>query len=318
MVRVTDSEHDQRAYVSGSVQACIRDFLRGLSDGDLGIVELRSVNVERDIAHLRNTIVIWFQLGPRDDVRHIHCRHVIPNDMVDELIGFVYSTYWSVLEDERFERPIDNQIRVLEELMNAYHRTNAFIPAAMVQRLHELHRRRMEHRGRERHAMADVRERHDQQETDRRANGRRPSDYVFPFPSIDGGRYSKEVTDRATATLRRLLTDEQRGDFDKDKSFFAVGNASGRTYHITHGRQQNVFVCYGTRMDILKGRTGYERGLCFLTEGGLCSEDVMLAQKLVIECNEAEAMKKGRPFTAPRTRYGVSVRAGSAVTLYNM
>lgn len=82
---------------------------------------------------------------------------------------------------------------------------------------------------------------------------------------------------RAKALLLSSLTEEQAQQYDKDKSFIVIGHKTKRKYRVRHGRAGNV--------DLLDGNRVRHR-LCAHPELNVPDQDTMLAQKLMIECNE--------------------------------
>jgi hypothetical protein len=102
------------------------------------------------------------------------------------------------------------------------------------------------------------------------------------------GSADPEVEARGLALLKENLTPMQRAMYDKHTYFEVIGSHSGKTYRIRHGRQMNI--------DEL-GKDGTKvMGWCFLPSGGLCAGDVMLGQKIAIECDERAALKVANKF----------------------
>lgn len=88
---------------------------------------------------------------------------------------------------------------------------------------------------------------------------------------------------RARALLREALARWQQNDFNATRSFRVVG-ASGRTYRIDPMRHRNVKVL---------GKAGIEWVLCASpADEELPVEDVMLAQKLLLETDELEFLRR--------------------------
>jgi hypothetical protein len=131
--------------------------------------------------------------------------------------------------------------------------------------------------------------------------GRRNAPYYAPRfnPNIAEGIYvpttspdylpTNEAEKRGIDLLKRYLTKEQREDFERSRNFKVVGNHTKKTYLITYGRQMNIQPL---------GRDGKPDGttMCFLTVGGLCIGDTMLAQKLSLENDEKETLKVANIF----------------------
>ncbi len=93
---------------------------------------------------------------------------------------------------------------------------------------------------------------------------------------------------RGIELLKQHLSPEQLAQYESQLYFDVVGSMTGKKYRIHHGRASNVFRLSKTNIP--------ECGYCFLTEGGLCEGDVMLAQKLALECNEPAALKVANQF----------------------
>lgn len=86
---------------------------------------------------------------------------------------------------------------------------------------------------------------------------------------------------RARNLLRRCLSPGQRHDFDRRRAFTVQG-ASGRLYRIGHGSSVNV--------EALGAAGEVEYRLC-AGPAGLPIPAVMLAQKLMLESQEAEFLR---------------------------
>jgi hypothetical protein len=82
--------------------------------------------------------------------------------------------------------------------------------------------------------------------------------------------------------LFSCLNEEQREMMRTQKKFRIVSN-KGNIFEIRHGRMHNIF-----RLD-LQGNAVEE--WCVLPQGELAPGDVMLAQKLGLECDEDDVAK---------------------------
>jgi hypothetical protein len=89
---------------------------------------------------------------------------------------------------------------------------------------------------------------------------------------------------RAKRLLREWLTHDQREQFDTQGYFEVTGSQSCRQYRIHYGGTANV-----QELDI-QGKP--ITGLCFVPEGQLEPADVMLAQKIALETNEAQTLRR--------------------------
>jgi len=116
-------------------------------------------------------------------------------------------------------------------------------------------------------------------------------DFADAFGWPYGG--DPEADARGIKLLRENLTKAQLAQYDAKKYFDVTGSATGKTYRIKHGRQQNI---------IEYNDDGKAVALwCFLPTGGLCAGDCMLAQKVALETDEKGALKIANRFhtTAP-------------------
>ncbi len=104
---------------------------------------------------------------------------------------------------------------------------------------------------------------------------------------------SKEATDKAWALLLDNLDDTQRDSLAETGRFFVTGGKTGLTYGISKGTQMNVWI---------EGMDDPQCGRCFTVPGGLPEGDVMLAQKLALECDEEAAMAVANSFTPTHKR----------------
>ena len=93
---------------------------------------------------------------------------------------------------------------------------------------------------------------------------------------------------RSLQLLREWLSPAQRAQF-ADKGYFEViGGDTGRQYRIYAGASTNV-----CEVDEKGHPTG---GLCFMPRGDLPVGDVMLSQKIALECCENRALEVARRF----------------------
>jgi hypothetical protein len=93
---------------------------------------------------------------------------------------------------------------------------------------------------------------------------------------------------RGLRLLRSWLSPEQRAQFDATRYFEVTGCDSGKRYRIHHGVVTNVH-----EMDA----AGCPKvGWCFAPVGHLVAGDVMLAQKIALETNEAGALAAANAF----------------------
>jgi hypothetical protein len=105
------------------------------------------------------------------------------------------------------------------------------------------------------------------------------------------GRYkARQATRdaRGIRLLRRWLSTEQRAQFDASRCFDVIGCHTGRRYRIRYGRATNVHEIDDAGRPIV--------GWCFVPSGDLVAGDVMLAQKLALETNEAAALEVANRF----------------------
>ena len=98
---------------------------------------------------------------------------------------------------------------------------------------------------------------------------------------------------RSLRLLRSWLSSQQRVQFDTQGYFDVVGCDTGKRYRIRRGMSANVH-----EIDEY-GRLG--PGRCFVPLGGLPHGDVMLAQKIALETDEARALNIANSFPRPAT-----------------
>lgn len=106
----------------------------------------------------------------------------------------------------------------------------------------------------------------------------------FMDPAVFAPRWSEEAIAKGWELLRSNLDPDQLAEFEEKKYFHCIGGTTGHFYRITEGSQQNVYV-----IDPESGKATV--GQCFLPVGDLVIGDVMLAQKVALELNEAEALR---------------------------
>jgi hypothetical protein len=92
---------------------------------------------------------------------------------------------------------------------------------------------------------------------------------------------------RSMELLLMFLSDEQRAQFLAEKRFKVIGGFSGTTYIINWGRSMNIEVQSG----MLSGTK-----LCCYPREQLPVPDVMLAQKMWLETDELEFVRKANKF----------------------
>lgn len=93
---------------------------------------------------------------------------------------------------------------------------------------------------------------------------------------------------RSLQLLRKWLSPAQRAQFAGKGYFEVIGGETGRQYRIYAGGSTNV-----CEVD----EKGYPtRGLCFMPRGDLPIGDVMLSQKIALECCENRALQVARMF----------------------
>lgn len=93
----------------------------------------------------------------------------------------------------------------------------------------------------------------------------------------------REARGRSEQLLLRNLSPGQRRQYETRGSFDVTGGASGKRYRVLQGHQLNV-----EELDAAGRRV---RLWCFMPEGGVPVEDIMLAQKLALELFENDALR---------------------------
>jgi len=90
------------------------------------------------------------------------------------------------------------------------------------------------------------------------------------------------IEQRARELLKQNLSPSQRDQYDRHRYFDVIGNSTGRRYRIHQAYQMNV--------EELSPAGKRARLLCFTPQGHLPICDVMLAQKIALECFELDAL----------------------------
>lgn len=94
--------------------------------------------------------------------------------------------------------------------------------------------------------------------------------------------WDAETEQRGQQLLRAWLSPEQRECFERNSFFEVTGSGTGKRYRIRYGKTYNV--------DELDARGNVIQRLCFTPNDCLCQGDVMLAQKIALECDEGSAL----------------------------
>ena len=79
------------------------------------------------------------------------------------------------------------------------------------------------------------------------------------------------------------LTPEQKQQYDRFGYFEVIGSKTGKRYRICHATSRNVY-------EIVK-QNQLGAGHCFVPSGTLVAEDCMVAQKIMLENREDEALR---------------------------
>ena len=120
--------------------------------------------------------------------------------------------------------------------------------------------------------------------------------YLTGLGRIFSSENSSEA--RGLRLLRSWLSPEQRAQFDATRYFEVTGCDSGKRYRIHHGVVTNVHEMDGA---------GHSKvGWCFAPVGHLVAGDVMLAQKIALETNEAGALAAANAFLPRETPSNMS------------
>ena len=92
-----------------------------------------------------------------------------------------------------------------------------------------------------------------------------------------------EPSTRDSSSYWRILSPEQSRQYDRFGYFDVLGSRTGKRYRICHGTSRNVNEL------VEQNRLG--AGRCFLPSGNLVAGDCMLAQKIMLENCEEEALR---------------------------
>jgi hypothetical protein len=99
---------------------------------------------------------------------------------------------------------------------------------------------------------------------------------------VDPGR-SEEAELKGKQLLFENLTHEQKQQYDRFGYFDVVGSKTGKRYRICHGTMRNVY-------ELLE-QNHLGEGHCFVPSGSLVAGDCMVAQKIMLENREEEALR---------------------------
>lgn len=91
--------------------------------------------------------------------------------------------------------------------------------------------------------------------------------------------------------LLENLTPEQRDDLNRQGYFWVVGGTTGIHYKLGRGRSYNIWPYVAKKGWGRRVRTETNCSICFAPNGGLCTGDVMLTQKVALELREADALE---------------------------
>jgi hypothetical protein len=94
---------------------------------------------------------------------------------------------------------------------------------------------------------------------------------------------------RSRRLLRDWLSPEQRAQFDANNYFEVTGSHTGRRYRVQYGTLSNV-----VELDVT-GKPAI--GWCFVPDRALAAGDVMLAQKIALETDEAAVLALAHRFS---------------------
>jgi hypothetical protein len=95
-----------------------------------------------------------------------------------------------------------------------------------------------------------------------------------------------EAPRKAEARLKRWLSPGQLEEYEKKRHFTVAGGTSGFRYRISYGQQMNIHLLDADGSELMV--------LCVMPEGNLPHSDCMLAQKIVLECDEIATLRKAR------------------------
>ena len=104
---------------------------------------------------------------------------------------------------------------------------------------------------------------------------------------------------RALRLLKQWLSREQLACYERFAYFDVIGSHSGSVFRIHHGTQTNIEELNNAGEPVCRW--------CFMPVGYLAAGDVMLAQKIALETNEAGALSIANrlmgPHRCPRGMY---------------
>ena len=98
----------------------------------------------------------------------------------------------------------------------------------------------------------------------------------------------EEAAFKGRQLLLANLTTKQNQQYDRFGYFDVVGSKTGKRYRICHGTSRNVYEL----LDDNQLGTCY----CFVPSGSLVAGDCMLAQKIILENCEEEALRMAERF----------------------
>ena len=101
--------------------------------------------------------------------------------------------------------------------------------------------------------------------------------------TVGGKLGSPEAERKGLQLLLENLSPEQSQQYDRFGYFDVLGSRTGKRYRICHGTSRNVNEL------VEENRVG--AGRCFLPSGNLVAGDCMLAQKIILENCEEEALR---------------------------
>jgi hypothetical protein len=96
-----------------------------------------------------------------------------------------------------------------------------------------------------------------------------------------------EASQRGIELLKTNLTKQQLADFENHGWFDVVGGETGLKYRIKRGTHQNIFCI----IEDPRYKEPILKMMCFTTVGRYVMGDVMLAQKIALECDELATLK---------------------------
>ena len=111
-----------------------------------------------------------------------------------------------------------------------------------------------------------------------------------PSVSDIGASLSKMARKRAPRRLLRdWLSPAQRAQFDANNYFEVTGSHTGRRYRVQFGTLSNVVELDASGQPAI--------GWCFVPDRALATGDVMLAQKIALETDEAAVLALAHRFS---------------------